>query len=235
MLINPVVNMNFSGIFKKHSTKYGQNQRLAQKDWVKYVSSLKYDKNKLMPDDHKGFMMYYAPKELQIYSIKSKYWTEIPSDNKMHYPFKIHVFADKEKDFQALLQVVGKFCIDNDIHFKTLSDNFSVDMLNEDKLQKGKVITIYPRSATHFEKIAKNLSYIIKNNKLQTKKSSISGDNKLGRTGRLFYRYELNSKRFLNVQVDNETYHKNYEDNRGSNCYLPSDMSVDEDPWRKFK
>lgn len=35
--------------------------------------------------------------------------------------------------------------------------------------------------------------------------------------------------------LDPQTYHNNYKDNRGSNCYLPADMSIKDDPWRNFK
>ena len=117
-------------------------------------------------------------------------------------------------------------------------NNFEILNRNE---QKGKAYTIYPKSNQEFEKIAKDINYIIKNNNLTLEDNKIQGDRRLGSTGRLFYRYEYKTKDLKDAILDlyntqdAKKYIENYETNRSGDNYLASDMTIDDDPWYNFE
>ena len=109
--------------------------------------------------------------------------------------------------------------------WKTFNSAIGPEYLTGDP-QQGKAFTVYPRDNEHMAEVARDLDYIIRQSKLGIDNSHIIGDNQLGGTGRLFYRYEFNSKKYkdevfdLSVRKDYEKYAQLYDGNRGEGRHL---------------
>jgi hypothetical protein len=174
------------------------------------------------------------------------YWAGQSSSDPHHGAWKMHLFSISEEDWQRLADVIIPYLKEHDIDWKTLNASHDVSDLNGG-IQQGKAFTIYPRDKAHFEQIARDLDYIIRNNNLQTSNSSIVGDRNLGDTGRIFYRYEYKSGKSKDVIVDltnSADYQKYlyelYDSNdarvarNGGGRYLADDMTAADDPWYNF-
>lgn len=188
-------------------------------------------------------------------------WSEslVGKDNNQ-IAWKMHLYSDDLNDFQDLFEVVSPYLIKHKINHKIIGINNTIDILNSDvNGQKGKAFTIYPSSIEEMRQIAVDLDYIIRKNGLELKNSKINGDNNLGDTGRIFYRYELNSGKYKDIVFNTngriseelaQKYgldanfsngnmfkiyrYKLYDPNRGNNNYLPADMTVSDDIWAAF-
>ena len=170
-----------------------------------------------------------------IFEVRSHAWLQSCLPKGTTSPWKIHLYATTPQEQTKILNAVGPYLDDMGVMWKTAADSNVLQELNMTQ-QRGKAFTIYPRSNRDFERIARDVDYIIRANNLQTSKSSIQGDNQLGSTGRIFYRYECNSRRFKDClfKANGEAYHKYHENNRGGNRYLASDMTVQDDPWFNY-
>lgn len=166
-------------------------------------------------------------------------WSECSVMDKHHGPWKMHLYSVSEEDWQRMADVIIPYLKERGVEWKTLGSQYDASHLNGSD-QQGKAFTIYPRDNADFEQIARDLDYIIKNNNLETSGSHITGDNNLGSTGRLFYRYEFKTGRMKNEvldlsnQQDKDIYNQLYDPNRGEGNYLARDMSASDDPWLRF-
>jgi len=158
-----------------------------------------------------------------------------------HCAWKMHLFADTAADFRQLGDVVIPYLNKHDIAHKMLPLYKVPEMLaTTSPEQAGKAFTIYPRSVEEMAQLAKDLDKLIRTNNLTRQSSKICGDAKLGDSGRLFYRYEYNSKKYKNVILDpkNENFPKiykmMYDYNRGEGNHLAFDMTSADDIWRDF-
>ncbi|MCM1338439.1 MAG: LysM peptidoglycan-binding domain-containing protein [Muribaculaceae bacterium] len=173
------------------------------------------------------------------------YWQGHTPDDQHHGPWKMHMFSVDEADWQRMSQTLIPYLNEHGIEWKTLSLLHDVSHLNGG-IQQGKAFTIYPRDNAHMEQVARDLDYIIKRNNLSIDASDIVGDRQMGDTGRLFYRYEFNSKSALNEILDlsdSNDYAKYkglYDSNErrvnthGEGRYLADDMTAADDPWLNF-
>ncbi len=169
---------------------------------------------------------------------KGKFFEGKRGKSLCHSPWKIHIYAENETEWQKLMDTVGAYLIDSGTEFKTIG---RTHQLNEQKeLQKGKTFTIYPSSNEDFAILAHDIDYIIRKNHLKTENSNIIGDRKLGKTGRIFYRFELRSKSYkdkilrIRSTSDYNTYCAAYDGNRGEGKYLADDMTEEDDIWLNF-
>lgn len=163
------------------------------------------------------------------------YWSDSPYElTNDHCAWKMHLFSVSEMDYQQMAEVVLPYLNKNKIAHKTLSSTVSPELLCKTApKQAGKAFTIYPQSPQEMEKIARDLDKLIKEHNLQTTNSKITGDNQLGNSGRLFYRYELPSGS-MKDHIYKPGEHIPYEANRGEGKYLASDMTPADDPWLNF-
>lgn len=151
----------------------------------------------------------------------------------------MHLYSVSEADWREMCDVIIPYLKEHNIEWKTFNDMSGVHDLNGSK-QQGKAFTIYPKNNEDMAQIAKDLDYIIRKNQLETQGSSIVGDNELGNSGRLFYRYEFNSGAYkdeildLSSKTDYNKYRSHYDANRGEGRYLADDMTVEDDIWRNF-
>ena len=165
----------------------------------------------------------------------SSYHTKNP-----HSAWKMHLYSVDQTDYQKMADVILPYLRDHGIEHKCLGFRHSIEEQSS-TIQAGKAFTVYPKSSAEMEQIARDLDYIIKNNNLAMSNSHITGDNNLGDSGRLFYRYEYKSKSQMNdiLDLNNEQGYDNYrwnyyDSNRGENGYLASDMTPADDPWLNF-
>ena len=173
------------------------------------------------------------------------YWQGNDPADKHHGAWKMHMFSVDEADWQKMSQTLIPYLNEHGIEWKTLNSMHDVSHLNGD-IQQGKAFTIYPRDNAHMEQVARDLDYIIRRNNLDIDASSIVGDRQMGGTGRLFYRYEFNTKQAQNEILDlsNEADYRRYQNlydsnegrvNRhGEGSYLADDMTAADDPWLNF-
>lgn len=171
-----------------------------------------------------------AYRELDVLTFKNFFGSD-----SSYCGWKMHIYANTEQDMYDLQNSVGQYLIDKDVTWKTTIDYPRLQNLAQDK-QKGKAITIYPKSIEDFKQIAKDIDYIIKRNKLQTQNTKIEGDRQLGDSGRIFYRFDCNSGKWNGIIFDLDKEGKNfknniYEKNRGDKAYLPHDMTESDDPF----
>ena len=209
---------------------------------------------------------YISEKEYVLNLCKKGYfdtgdWCQFsPQRADIKIPWKMHIFAENAKEYQDIANVILPYLRDMQIKHKCLGTNATIE--NQAKtMQAGKAITIYPSSNEEMEKIAKDIDYIIKLNKLTKQKTHIQGDRKMGDSGRIFYRYEFCSGKYSNITLNLDLYdipqeiiekldnrikwsaNKGpdklyrfglYESNRGGNNYLASDMTEQDDIWLNF-
>lgn len=164
------------------------------------------------------------------------------SPNSQHSAWKMHVFTDSVDDL-ANLDSVLKYLRDNNINHKFTGPDQDF-AYQTSGIQSGKGITIYPTDVAQMEQLAKDLDYIIKNNGLCRLNTEIHGDNMMGDSGRLFYRYEFQSGSQANdiLDLSNPTDYDNYlnnyykaNDSTDKDSYLAPDMnSATDDPWLNF-
>lgn len=176
-------------------------------------------------------------------------WRSFDAKDQHHGAWKMHLYSVSEADWRKMCDVIIPYLKEHDIDWKTFGSGYGADYLNGSK-QQGKAFTIYPKNNEDMAQIAKDLDYIIRNNKLETSGSHITGDAQLGSTGRLFYRYEFNSKQYqdeildLNNPADRNKYIQYdkygnqiggyYDGNRGEGRHLANDMTPEDDIWRDF-
>lgn len=166
----------------------------------------------------------------------SPWWSQYTPLDQHHAPWKMHLYSVDEADWREMCDVIIPYLKEHDICWKTLNRFSTPEELSGN--QMGKAFTIYPRDNTHMEQVAKDLDYIIRKNKLTKTGSHIIGDNEMGSTGRLFYRYEYNSGKYkneiLDLNTDYDKYKTIYDRNRGEGRYLAADMTEADDIWRNF-
>lgn len=172
-------------------------------------------------------------------------WSGKNSSDRKHGAWKMHLFSISEADWQKMADVIIPYLRDNDIDWKTFNVLNEADCLNGGA-QQGKAFTIYPKDQKHFEQIARDLDYIIRNNNLNTTNTHIEGDRALGSSGRIFYRYEFKSGKYKDEILDlsstegNRLYDKLYDSNsdrihrNGHGRYLADDMTSADDPFYNF-
>lgn len=166
-------------------------------------------------------------------------WREFSPEDRHHGAWKMHLYSVNEADWREMCDVIIPYLRERGVEWKTFNSAYGADYLNGGR-QQGKAFTVYPKNNEDMAQIAKDLDYIIRNNKLETNGSHIIGDNQMGSTGRLFYRYEFNSGAYkdeildLSNDVDKAKYRRQYDANRGEGRYLANDMSIEDDIWRNF-
>ena len=166
-------------------------------------------------------------------------WRGYTPADQHHGAWKMHLFSVSEADWREMCDVIIPYLRERGVEWKTFNADYEASYLNGSK-QQGKAFTIYPKNNEDMAQIAKDLDYIIRKNKLETTGSHITGDNQMGSTGRLFYRYEFNSGAYKNDILDlgNEfdyaEYDRRYDSNRGEGKYLADDMTLEDDIWRNF-
>lgn len=166
-------------------------------------------------------------------------WAQYTPKNQHHGAWKMHLYSVNEADWREMCDVIIPYLKEHDIEWKTFNDASGVHDINGSK-QQGKAFTIYPKNNEDMAQVAKDLDYIIRKNKLETNGSKIIGDNELGSSGRLFYRYEFNSRAYkdeildLSNKADFNKYRNRYDANRGEGKYLADDMTIEDDIWRNF-
>ena len=179
------------------------------------------------------------PTLMQLYPCSSS-WAQTMGRSKTMIPWKIHIYADTEEDWQKLVATVGKYLNAQPVDWKTLAVHRSVDSLNASEMQKGKAFTIYPSNQEQFKQLAHDIDYIIRINRMEIEDTNIKGDRQLGNTGRIFYRYEHQSGATKdrvydsNNQSDWNEYKSQYDPNRGADQYLAYDMTIEDDPFYRF-
>ncbi len=167
--------------------------------------------------------------------IEREYWNDSPYElTNNHSAWKMHLYSVDELDYQQMAEVVLPYLNKHKIAHKTLSSTISPELLAKTSpKQAGKAFTIYPQSQEDMAQIAKDLDKLIREHNLTTNTSHITGDNQLGDSGRLFYRYEFPSGKLKdNIYAPGEEVP--YAANRGEGQYLANDMTPADDPWLNF-
>ena len=169
------------------------------------------------------------------------YWESISPEDLTKCAWKLHIYADSIQDWKKVTNCVGDCLIQKNAIFKTCRSAASFSALNQSEKQKGKAMTIYPKSEKDAKIIAAEIDYILRNNNLCILNSNIKGDRCLGTSGRIFYRYEYKSGRDRDVIVDLNNYDDDklyryalYDANRGDDRYLANDMTHEDDPFYRF-
>lgn len=210
----------------------------------KDLSKYKYDKNK---DYNSVSHTEFHAKNKDLFEGNREFncWTAHDPADMHHGAWKMHLFSVSESDWQKMSDTVIPYLREHDIDWKTFNSVTTPENFSKDLYQAGKAFTIYPRDKEHFEQIARDLDFIIKNNDLQKQGTSITGDRALGDSGRIFYRYEFQTKAQMNDVLDlsddslKGVYRYNYyEANRGPSApnggYLAKDMKPSDDPFLNF-
>lgn len=210
----------------------------------KDLSKYKYDKNK---DYNSLSHTEFHAKNKDLFEGNKHFgcWTAHDPADRHHGSWKMHLFSVSESDWQKMSDTVIPYLREHDIDWKTFNSATTPENFSKNLNQAGKAFTIYPKDKEHFEQIARDLDFIIKNNDLQKQGTSINGDRALGDSGRIFYRYEFKTKAQMNDILDlsdrsqMENYHNNYyEANRGPSApnggYLAKDMKPSDDPFLNF-
>lgn len=163
------------------------------------------------------------------------YWNDSPYElTNNHSAWKMHLYSIDELDYQQMADVVLPYLNKHKIAHKTLSSTMSPELLSKTAPeQTGKAFTIYPQSQEEMAQIAKDLDKLIREHKLTTNTSHITGDNQLGDSGRLFYRYEYPTGK-LKDKIYSPRENAPYDGNRGEGKYLADDMTPADDPWLNF-
>lgn len=191
-------------------------------------------------DSHAGFMFLSRALSHQPRGVDGM-WHVFVSQDETHCPWKMHLFADNEEDFQKMTTLIAPYLAKNDISWKAVGLCKDISSAFDDPNQKGKAITIYPHNNDEFARLAHDINLIIKNNNLSTEDSEIVGDRQLGDSGRIFYRYEYKSKQYqdLNLNLYKEEDQKKYKEIYDPACerdanYLAKDMTTEDDIWYNF-
>ncbi len=171
--------------------------------------------------------------------IERAYWNDSPYElTNNHSAWKMHLYSVDELDYQSMAEVVLPYLNKHKIAHKTLSSTMSPELLAKTApKQTGKAFTIYPQSQEEMAQIAKDLDKLIREHNLTTNTSHITGDNQLGDSGRLFYRYEYKTGKLkdrIYTPGENSLMHAAYDSNRGEGQYLAHDMTPADDPWLNF-
>ncbi len=172
-----------------------------------------------------------------LYS-QGEFWVNYKNQNNF-IPYKIHVYADNESDLRFILNETLPILIGYGINHKFIAPS-NLSKLNY-SIQKGKAITIYPPNIKMLKFLLltldlKLLALELRFKKIKQAETNIIGDKPYGNSGRLFYRYELDSGEYKNMIFDPlnaelmSFYHKHYQPNRGGNKYLADDMTEKDDP-----
>lgn len=163
------------------------------------------------------------------------YWNDSPYElTNNHSAWKMHLYSVDELDYQQMAEIVLPYLNEHKIAHKTLSSTMSPELLSRSAPQQtGKAFTIYPQSKEEMAQIAKDLDRLIREHNLTTNSSHISGDNQMGSSGRLFYRYEFPTGK-LKDKIYKPGESAPYDANRGEGKYLAPDMTPADDPWLYF-
>lgn len=201
------------------------------------------DKYKLDPKKKYGKMtheeFYNKNAELFEGNHTNGVWSFYTPADQSKGAWKMHMYAVSEEEWQKMADVIIPYLKEHDVDWKTFSKYNNASCLNG-SMQQGKAFTIYPKNNADFEQIAKDLDYIIKKNGLQKADTNITGDRKLGDSGRIFYRYEYNTGDAKNLILDvskkgdRAKYDNLYDSNRGEGKYLADDMTTADDPFYDF-
>ena len=165
-------------------------------------------------------------------------WSGYEPKDQHHGAWKMHLYSVNEADWREMCDVVIPYLKQNDVEWKTFCAGYMPEELGGN--QAGKAFTVYPKNNQDMAKVARDLDALIRQHRLETANSHIVGDNQMGSTGRLFYRYELSSGQYkdqildLNNPNDYALYHQLYDGNRGDGNYLAFDMTEADDIWRNF-
>lgn len=167
------------------------------------------------------------------------YWNDSPYElTNNHSAWKMHLYSVDELDYQQMAEVVLPYLNKHKIAHKTLSSTMSPELLAKTAPeQTGKAFTIYPQSKEEMAQVAKDLDKLIREHNLTKNNSHITGDNQLGNSGRLFYRYEYKTGKLkdrIYTPEENNLMHAAYDSNRGEGKYLANDMTPADDPWLNF-
>lgn len=166
----------------------------------------------------------------KLYS-QGEFWVSYNIQNNF-IPWKIHIYADNEQDLREILSETLPILIGHGINHKFINPE-NLSKLNS-TAQKGKAITIYPPNIKVFRFLLLTLDLKFKH--LKQDGGDIAGDKPYGNSGRLFYRYELDSGEYKNIVFNPfnvelmSCYIKHYQPNRGGNNYLADDMTEQDDP-----
>ncbi len=101
--------------------------------------------------------------------------------------WKIHVSATFE-NAKEILKIVARFCIENDVSFKFLLDDYVLSeslSKNFDQNESGKFITIYPKSKQDFMALLTELDLLLKG----FNGPYIFTDRQYNNNNNLYYRY----------------------------------------------
>ncbi|MCM1010145.1 MAG: LysM peptidoglycan-binding domain-containing protein [Fusobacterium sp.] len=186
-------------------------------------------------EDHAAFVMNRKDLFGNGQYMERQYWNDSPFElSNNHSAWKMHLFSVDTNDYQQMAEIILPYLNKHKIAHKTLSSTMSPELLaTSAPEQTGKAFTIYPQSQEEMEMIAKDLDRLIRQNNLTTGNSHITGDNQLGDSGRLFYRYEFPTGK-LKDKIYKPGEHAPYDRNRGEGNYLASDMTPADDPWLNF-
>ena len=104
-------------------------------------------------------------------------------------PWKIHLYADSPSDWLAVASVILPYLQERRLLHKTVA---SLGMLAAiaGGHQSGKAFTVYFDDVEQFAMEATRLRDLIVAHGLERADATIAGDRPLGRTGRLFYRFD---------------------------------------------
>lgn len=166
---------------------------------------------------------------------KIGYFLSTSSESAKFIPWKLHIYYPTQncskEELKHFYSYVLEFIEANwDCCYKVINPELK-DSVPKD--QAGKAITIYPESKEQFIEMVQYLDKFFPEN-LYTD-SEISGDRPVGKSGVLFYRYDLSSgaHKDLVIELSNHEayalYLRHYEPNRGGENYMASDMSYRDD------
>ena len=168
--------------------------------------------------------------------------------SKNHGCWKMHIYIDREDDYQKIAPIIIEYfrtenLKNHSVENKTLR-HISPELFQLYSFSQGsKGFTIYPPynpenkdNVESMEKIAKDLDKLIREHNLTISKSEIPGDRQMGKTGRLFYRYEYASIKYKNKEYSSDLYDVNRANKNLKYAYLPQDGQDQKtyDPWFNF-
>ncbi len=207
-------------------SKYPQYKNISDTELMKMFS---------LNEDHAAFVMNRKDLFGDGKYIERGYWNDSPFEmTNNRIAWKMHLFSVNTADYQQMAEIILPYLNKHKIAHKTLSSTMSPELLSiSAPEQTGKAFTIYPASKEEMAMIAKDLDRLIREHNLTAGNSHITGDNQLGNSGRLFYRYRFPTGK-LKDKIYKPGEHIPYESNRGEGNYLASDMTSADDPWLYF-
>jgi hypothetical protein len=106
-------------------------------------------------------------------------------------PWKLHVYAYSAEDWMQTGQIILPYLHLYGISHKTVADLYMLDRVTADPWQRGKLYTIYAETVQILKQIIFDLDRLLEQAGAKPKESAqIFGDQPIGYSGRLFYRYD---------------------------------------------